>query len=562
MATNHFLNSFLAWICFRLFGGGALSLRLPNLLALLILILAVYRLTKKLTQTSAKLILVSGLLLSFNWLSFFNMCRGYGISMSFAALAFSYTLDFIENKRFIHVLKAYILLDLAICASLPLILAVTIATILICLFQVCKQLFLKVGNIVILVLHMAFILFWIKYLFYLQHLNGLYSGPGGHSYWKVTFVTLINAIVGKQNLLINLAVVGIYIIVMIVGVCFLFRHKRQSQSPQVTIILFLVALINLLVMGIYVLKKIYGVNYPEDRTALVFYLLLIITAGFSIDKLKPAVSRPIATIVLIVFASHYAISLNFQRHPLKMYSVIPQRYYDRLLEEQKRNPVRITVQGNDFFEPIYAYMNYRHNGALNYLDYRDSMLMDDDYFIAVKRARKYYTPYYKEIDSNKDNDFVLLKRKQPLERVLVFNGTKKDTKMDTNSEYFNFLTLNDTVFSKPNPLMAEINFKVISGDMPTFFWLVIAIDSAEGKKAYYERIPLNRIKPNWLGTEKAEDLIIETAILPKKIHRLVCYLWNVEHQKVDIEVNSVKLFQIEGPGACVKAPSIEIIPPR
>src|SRR6185437_3348174 len=97
MATNHFLNSFLAWICFRLFGGGALSLRLPNLLALLILILAVYRLTKKLTQTSAKLILVSGLLLSFNWLSFFNMCRGYGISMSFAALAFSYTLDFIEN---------------------------------------------------------------------------------------------------------------------------------------------------------------------------------------------------------------------------------------------------------------------------------------------------------------------------------------------------------------------------------------------------------------------------------------------------------------------------------
>ncbi len=40
-ANNHFLNSFLAWICLRLFGDAPLALRLPNILALIVLIIAV-----------------------------------------------------------------------------------------------------------------------------------------------------------------------------------------------------------------------------------------------------------------------------------------------------------------------------------------------------------------------------------------------------------------------------------------------------------------------------------------------------------------------------------------
>src|SRR6476469_5141313 len=42
-ANNHVLNSFLGNICFHLFGSSPLSLRLPNLLGLIVLMFATYR---------------------------------------------------------------------------------------------------------------------------------------------------------------------------------------------------------------------------------------------------------------------------------------------------------------------------------------------------------------------------------------------------------------------------------------------------------------------------------------------------------------------------------------
>ena len=561
-ANNHFLNSFFAWICFHLFGDSPLSLRLPNLLGLLVLIFAVYRLSRQLTQTSAKIILVSGLLLSFHWLSFFNMCRGYGLSMSFMALALSYIPDYMEDKRLSHILKIYALLALAVCANLAVILTAVFITVFICFFQLYKRQFFKAGNIVALLLYTVVILYWIKYLFFLQHLNRLHSGPVGNSYWQITFKLIISTIVGKQIFWINFSALIVFAILMLMCCFLLVKNKRGIQTSRILFLIFLVMFLNGLIIGVYLLRKLVGIEYPQDRTALVFYLLFILNVAFIIDCVKPYFSRPLAFTVLAVFSVHYAFSLNFDRHPLRMYSTIPQRFYDRLLEEQKQNHQRITIQGNDFFEPICGFMNYRHNGALNYMDYRDSMLMDADYYIAVKRARKYYLPYYQEIDSDKNNDFVLLKRKEPLARTPVFALGKEVIEVDTNKAYFNFFQVTDTVFSKPNPLMIELNFKVLKGDMPSFFWIVLSVDSAEGKPAFYGRIPFNRLKYNWLGEENNEDVILETGILSKKVHRLVCYLWNVEHKKIEIKVNSISVFQIEGPGACVRAPSIEIIPPR
>jgi hypothetical protein len=562
IANNHFLNSFFVWICFHLFGDSPLALRLPNLLALLILIFATYRLAGKLTQTSAKIILVAGLLLSFHWLSFFNMCRGYGLSMSFMVLALSYIPDYLEDKRLAHILKIYALLTLAVCANLAVILTAVTITGFVCLFQLYKRQFFKAGNIVALLLYTIVILYWIKYLFFLQHHNSLHSGPAGNSYWEITFESIINTIAGKQNFWINLSAIMVFTILMLMCCFFLVKNKKGIQTSRILFLIFMVMLLNGLIIEVYLLRKLLGIEYPQDRTALIFYLLFILNAAFIIDITKPYISKPIAVAVFSVFMIHFAWSLNFNRHPFKGYNVIPQKYYDCLLVEQKQNSQRITIQANDFFEPIYGFMNYKHNGALNYMDYRDSMLMDADYYIAVKRAGKYYTPYYREIDSDKNNDFVLLKRKEPLTRTPVFAIGGKHIAIDTNIEYYDFFEIKDTLFNEPNPLMVELNFKVLKGEMPSFFSVVLSIDSVEGKTAFYGRIPFNRVKYNWLGTEKSEDLILETGILPKKVHRLVCYLWNAGHQKVEIEMNSVRAFQLEGSGVCVRARSIEIIPPR
>jgi hypothetical protein len=546
--NNHFLNSLLTWICFHLFGDSALSLRLPNLMGLLILIIAVYRLSNRLTQTSSKAILVSGLLLSFYWISFFNMCRGYGISLAFTTLAISYIPDYLEDKRIVHVFKIYALLSLAVCANLTLIMAAAIITALICFHQLRQRQFFKVGNLIALIIHVAVLLFWIKYLFFLQNANHLHAGPGGGGYWKVTFVTLINTIAGNQNLWINISALAVYLLITALTCSFVTRNRKQMQSGQTMFVLFSVIALNGLIMGVYILKKLFGVSYPEDRTALVFYLLFILNAAFVMDTVKLKLLKVFATVWVLVFAVHFAWSLNFTKHPLFMYSTIPNRYYERLLQEQKQRPERITIGGNSFFEPIFAFMNYRNNGALNYMDYADTMLLNTDYYITVRSNRKYYAPLYEEIESDKGNDTVLLKRKQPFVRKPLFAFAKQGVKIDTGKEYFNFFEKKDTAFATNEPLLVEFNFKVTGGEMPAFSWLVLSVDSAEGKTVYYSRIPMNRMKRSWLGNESEGDLILETGVLPKKIHRLVCYLWNVGHQKLEVQVSSIKAFQLQEPG--------------
>ena len=67
-ANNHVLNSLLGNVCFHLSGSSPFSLRIPNLIALIILMLATYKISKFLNQFGSKVVLMAGLLLSFHWL--------------------------------------------------------------------------------------------------------------------------------------------------------------------------------------------------------------------------------------------------------------------------------------------------------------------------------------------------------------------------------------------------------------------------------------------------------------------------------------------------------------
>ncbi len=552
-ANNHILNSFLGWISFRLLGSSPFALRLPNLVSLIILIIAVYRLAGQLTQNASKVILVAGLLISFNWLGFYDVCRGYGMSMALLVLAFSYILDYLEYKRFPDILKIYLLLNLALCANLTLILTALIIASLICLFQLYHRRFFSIGNILVLCVHMAIFLFWVKYSFFLQQNNLLYAGQGT-SYWQVTFVSLIYTIVGKQNLLINTSVLVAYGVLMLISLYFLLKNIKIPQSGQSIYTFFLIIVFNGLIVAFYLLKKVGGINFPEDRTGLFFYVLFILNAAFIVDMIKPQISNLIASLTFILFTVHFMMNINFRKHTLDIYAVVPERFYERLVQEQNQNPGKITIGGNRFRELFYAFRNYRNHGKLNLMDIPEDpedMDMNDDYYIAYKVNRTQYLPYYQEIDSDKDYGFTLLKRRQFLKREPAFTFPSKNIEVDEKSEFINLLEVRDTAIKDRSPLLVEFKFKIREGDMPSRAWIVLDIDSTEGQEAYYKRIPLNWVRYNWL--DKSSDLTIETGPLPAKIHRFVCYLWNNKKQHLKIDMYTIRVFHMEGYGSNVVA---------
>ncbi|MBK6983953.1 MAG: hypothetical protein IPH32_03960 [Bacteroidetes bacterium] len=101
-ANNHVLNSYLGNICFHLFGSSPFALRIPNLIGLVILIFATYKISKHLNQIGSKLLLTAIFLLSYHWLTFFGACRGYGLSLALLIMGIAFMLEFInapENRN-------------------------------------------------------------------------------------------------------------------------------------------------------------------------------------------------------------------------------------------------------------------------------------------------------------------------------------------------------------------------------------------------------------------------------------------------------------------------------
>jgi hypothetical protein len=124
-ANNHVLNSFLGNICFHLFGSSPFALRLPNLMALLVLIVATYRISTYLQQLGSKLLLTGALLISFHWLTFFSACRGYGLSLALLMMGMGFMLDYLKDpKARSKFLLSFLFFQLAISSNLILIIIV------------------------------------------------------------------------------------------------------------------------------------------------------------------------------------------------------------------------------------------------------------------------------------------------------------------------------------------------------------------------------------------------------------------------------------------------------
>ena len=550
-ANNHVLNSFLSWVCFRLFGDSPFALRLPNLLSLLILIAGTYRISTQLKQTHAKLILLAGFLLSFHWLSFYSACRGYGLSMAFLVLSISYLIEYFNSTERKKLLQFYLFLQIAISAILILVIIAMALTFAVIVFQFLKKHFFKVSNIIVLIIHLALVVFWVKFSFFLQDNNALYLGEG-KNYWEVTFVSLTQLLCGYNNWAPFL-MLFCFVVLSAFAIAINIRPVKAAILNVFTPSLFYTLLNICFIIGFYALKKILNVNYPEDRTGLFFYVFFILSLAFTLDLLINPTGKAISYLISGVICLHFVLNINFRKHSLDSYITIPERFYTYLLNEQKSNPEPITIGGHRAREFIYDFWNYRHGGKLNPIDAPNEMFMNCDYAIANKEQEKVYAPYYDQVDVDKDWNLTLLKHRQKIKRNLLISVDALKP-MEGTDEFYNLYFLKDTAFKNRNPLLIEFNGIRIDAEMPVSSWLVLEIDTANNGNVYYRRIPLSWIRYDWNNTDDQKLLLI-SGQLPSKIHALKCYLWNTGMNAIKFQVSSIKIYQLEGDGVNVSTPT-------
>lgn len=540
-ANGHFMMSATSWICFKLVGSSPLALRIPSIVAFAVLCFGVYKMNKLFSGLFTKIIFSGVFILSYNFISFYSLCRGYGISMAFLLVGLYYFFVYMRYGAFTHFLKCIVCLQIALSANLTLVFVVGIITLFALSSQLKNKVLFKPENLLLLVLHGGLTLFWIKYAFYLKQQGALYYGSG-ESYWKVTFETLIETIFFKHSY-VNAFVVLVFT-GMFVYWCVQLIKKRLVFMWGSS---FSVAFITLcgLIVAFYMLKKVLGVNYPEDRTGLFFYVLFVISFVFMLNEL-PRAFQIVLLVIPAVYFVHFITHVNLSVHPWRIYETMPAEFYTILKQEQENTPRRITIGGHRVREFFYAFLNYKSSKKLNHMTAPEALQMNCDYALAYVDDKPWYDTYYTEIATENNWGFRLLKRRVPLERQLVY---KNKTIPDFNGreEYYNAFEQNDTLFRSGNPLLAEFNFDVKKAPDPLNAWLVFQIDAEDSQNNQFLRIPLNLVRYDWNGANNF-TLSITSGNIPFKIKRMVAYLWNIDKKEIHIKMNSFQLYQLNGDG--------------
>jgi hypothetical protein len=549
--NNHVLNSMLTHWCYQLLGCSKFALRIPNLIFFLIMIFGLFRISKHLRSDHAKLVLLFGFLVSYNWFTFFSVSRGYGISFGSFIMAVACLLDYFRNNKVKYLVYLGFWMQLAMAASLIMMPVFCIMLGLIVLYQLFAKKFLNVGNLVNLAANAALILYWVKFSSFLKEQHGLTHGAG-ESYWEVTFVTLIYMVTGSYSQWLQGTLVAITILLVLFGVYDLIKIKPKLKAFLSEPHFWFLTLFILELISIWLMKKGMGINYPEDRTALFFYATLILYTVFLIEKSNGTFLPSFALLLCSGFFIHFAMKLNFRKHELYIYDTFPDRFYKKLMDEQKNYKLPITIGGHRCREFIYGFMNYRSEGALNAMDPPELLHMNADYLIAKAGEKPFYDRYYTELDSEPDWNFRLLKRRTPIKNKLEIE--LKDKHLIGNAEFYELMNdTNNLLFPNKDPIRVDFTFKVTKVPVPFQAWLVVQIDSVNGNKFCFKRSALNWIKKDF-NNDKEYTYSVITPTLPNRFKCFKVFLWNIKQEEIDVTFTSVKIYQMHGKGINYKAP--------
>ncbi len=547
--NNHVLNSALANICYHLFGSHRFVLRIPNILAFVILCFGIFKHLKFLKNYSSKIILVTFFLMTYNFLDFFELCRGYGLSFGLMAIGMAYLLDYLETKKLNYFIFFSIFWQLALAANLILVLVLATLFVFIVLFQLKNKLLYNFKTLFLHCVNLLCLIFWIKFSFFYKE-HGRFDYGFGDSYWLVTFKTLILFLFNTDAIWLQTLIILVLAYIVFNLLNKLFKLKFNYSKLFTVELIYPILLISLIV-AFYLLKKVVDINYPEDRTGLFFYLFFVFSLAFGIDKIQQKIATVFSLVLLVVSLSCFCLSLNFSNFSSYYYHTQPKAVYNYLIAEQLKSPEVLTIGGHPHREMNFTFMNYRGNSILNPMDDSELMQMNCDYYYALKYEKPFYKEYYDEIMFDETWGKVLLKRKEKIKHINIYKSVSLKT-LKGNSEFFELKKILDTTFINNNPIEMEAKITFNKVPKPFHAFLVFSFDDSNNVLNCYKRVPLN-----WLMVDlnaNSKTLKLTTSNLPHTIKDMVVYVWNIDKKEIEITLNSLNIYQLNGKGVNIRIP--------
>lgn len=420
-ANNHVINSFLGHISYLTFGKSLLVLRLPNVLSLGLFLTYLIKF-KRIYKTSTAWFLFFLTLVSCHFLiDFFNLCRGYGLSMAFMTGTIYHTIRYTQKLSIKHLIAACIFLSASIWSNLSLlvfsgaVLAILLLNILYSVildYSVSRILSIVVSLTIFLLLPLGYA---IHYSLALQSFGALYFG-GAEGFWATTVADLSYQISTGQTwgwpfFHIAFSIYGL------AGILSLQRKQRNFNA------LLSHSLLCLTVSGTVLLHILMDVKYPLDRAALHFFILFVLSLFQSIDQ-TPRLLHQIAAILPTILMIHFASMFGFSYSTRWKTEAVPAAFYQALVAWQEVHDRPPTVSASIFQTTNLCFQDALKESVLlpNLVPEANSKY--SDFIVYTNRLSKldsidYLLANYDTFLFEPSIPTVLFKRHEATERVLI-----------------------------------------------------------------------------------------------------------------------------------------------
>ncbi len=547
--NNHVLNSALANICYHLAGSHRFVLRIPNLLSFIVLCFGVFRYFKFLKTNASRVLLTCFFILTFNLLDFFELCRGYGLSLAFMVTGLSYLHCYYKERQFRSLVFFSVFWQLALAANLTLVVLSVFLFLLLVLYQLKYKLLLNLRNIVLLLINLGILVFWIKFSFFYKSKGVLDSGVG-EDYWLVSFRSLMLFIFGTDALWIQVLIGAMFGCLLLYG---LIRFLKKSNlfniyEPR----FFYTFVLTALVIAYYLMKKLLNINYPEDRTGLFFYVFFVLALVFFFDEINRVLSGLSAFGLFAASSVYLCLNFDLQSFTHYFYHVLPKEFYAYLEGEYNKKQQVFTIGGHPNREMNYAFMNYRAGGLLNAMDEPREMHMNCDYYVALMCEKPFYRFFYDEVAYDARWHRVLLKRKQAIKRTEIPMMTRGEMDYNGKDEFVEFLRYYDSTGLSKNCIEADVEISFKKAPKPFKAFLVLQVNDENNNSVCYKRALLNWMADDLSGQTKRFKLT--SGSLWGKYKNIIVYLWNIDKKQCEVSLKQLKMLNLTAPGINVVIP--------
>jgi hypothetical protein len=535
-ANNHILNSALATLSYNLFGATSFALRLPNLIALPIYLFFCCKISKAISHPILKWAFLLSLCLMHNFIEYFALARGYGMSMALLFGSIWHLMNYLKHQKTKYVTFSLTFIILGTLANLTLfnsflvILCILIASFIINYRNLNTN--HKISS-VLLILGMGIIplIFFSRLLLKMKEIGALYYGTS-EGFWDLTLKSLTKLIFNTEHPVIAITIAVIFIIIIAISIGYILKNRDLKRLLNFKLVFFYLLAGNLVI--VLLLGYFFNVNYPEDRTGLYFIPLFIGSLIFSIDLIIKRLNSKIVYLValpFLIFPVHFLFSMNLNYSSFWKHERIPARFHQKIINDTS-NAYLNTIGGYQIRRLCWAFYNFKSDKKSDQVHCSSYPEAFSDYQIVDIDECQLWPKYYDSIDYDPYSRLYLLKRKNMVKRIPL-KKVGPIVKEKTHNEFYNlFQSSTDSLIGKS--LIVSLNLSITSEEEPFYSRAVASVHSKDGENICYEYIALDWMRTGWNGEKDNFKGNLTISKIPRKASVLKVYIWNINKTSYSI----------------------------